>query len=308
MSFIWVAIMDSLNSYAVFVQAAETRSFVATGRHFGISASAVGKSIARMEQRLGVRLFHRSTRSITLTSDGAMLLERSRRILGEVEAMEQELSQRTQAPRGRLRVSLPVVSNLILPALSDFMAGYPEIELDLDFSDRLVDVIDEGFDAVVRTGEPTDSRLSARQLGSFRQYLVGAPDYFERHGVPQRPEDLAAHRCMHYRFAHSGKLEFWPLRTQDGGAPELPVSMCCNNIETRLCFALRGRGIAYLPEFAVREALRDGHLQSVLDDFLDERHRITLRVLWPSGGPLSPKLRAFVDFLSARTFPEPMRG
>ena len=99
--------MESLNSYAVFVQAAESRSFVATGRHFGISASAVGKSIARLEQRLGVRLFHRSTRSITLTSEGAMLLERSRRILGEVDAMEQALLQRTQAPRGRLKVSLP---------------------------------------------------------------------------------------------------------------------------------------------------------------------------------------------------------
>ena len=300
--------MESLNSYAVFVQAAESRSFVATGRHFGISASAVGKSIARLEQRLGVRLFHRSTRSITLTSEGAMLLERSRRILGEVDAMEQALLQRTQAPRGRLKVSLPVVSNLVLPVLSDFMAAYPEIELDLEFSDRLVDVIDEGFDAVVRTGEPADSRLAARRLGTFRQYLVGAPTYFERHGVPQRPADLAIHHCLHYRFAHTGKLEVWPLRTETGAVPELPTSMSCNNIETRLCFALSGRGIAYLPEFAVREALREGHLRCVLDDFLDARRQVTLRVLWPSGGPLSPKLRVFVDFLGARVFPEAIHG
>lgn len=295
--------MESLTSYAVFVQAAQTRSFVATGRHFGISASAVGKSIARLEQRLGVRLFHRSTRSITLTAEGTVLLERSRRILGEMEALEQELSQTTQAPRGRLKVSLPVVSNLMLPALSDFMAAYPEVELDLHFSDRLVDVIEEGFDAVVRTGEPTDSRLSARRLGSFSQYLVGAPAYFAHHGVPQRPEDLTNHRCMHYRFEHTGKLEVWPLRVAAGTTLELPTSMSCNNIETRLCFALRGRGLAYLPEFAVRDALSDGRLRHVLDAYLDERRQVTLRVLWPSGGPLSPRLRAFVDFLGTHVFP-----
>jgi DNA-binding transcriptional LysR family regulator len=171
-----------------------------------------------------------------------------------------------------------------------------------------VDVIDEGFDAVVRTGEPADSRLAARRLGTFRQYLVGAPTYFERHGVPQRPADLAIHHCLHYRFAHTGKLEVWPLRTETGAVPELPTSMSCNNIETRLCFALRGRGIAYLPEFAVREALREGHLRCVLDDFLDARRQVTLRVLWPSGGPLSPKLRVFVDFLGARVFPEAIHG
>lgn len=183
--------MDSLSGFTVFVQVAETRSFVVAGRQMGVSASAVGKSVARLEEKLGTRLFHRSTRSITLTAEGALLLERSRRILAEIEAAEQELSRAAQAPRGRLRVSLPLVSSLVLPVLGDFMRQYPEIELDLDFTDRMVDVIEEGSDAVVRTGEPSDSRLSARCLGAFRIPLVASPAYLAQRGEPRQPADLA---------------------------------------------------------------------------------------------------------------------
>ncbi len=242
--------LDSLNGFVVFVQVAETRSFVAAGRLLGISASAIGKSVARLEDRLGVRLFHRSTRSITLTAEGTLFLERSRRILAEIEAAQLELSQASAAPRGRLRVSLPLVSSLVLPVLGEFMRAYPEIELDLDFTDQLVDVIEDGFDAVVRTGAPADSRLSARRLGAFGYLLVASPGYLAQRGTPRVPEDLLQHSCLHYRYPHSGKLEPWVLR-RAAGAPELqlPTSMICNNIETRLCFALQGLGIAYLPDF-----------------------------------------------------------
>lgn len=144
--------MDRLYSFTVFAQVAETRSFVEAGRLLGVSASAVGKSVARLELKLGVRLFHRSTRSITLTAEGILFLERCQRILAEIEAAEQELLHAATAPSGRLRVSLPLISSLVLPVLGDFMYAYPDIELDLDFTDRLVDVIEEGFDAVVRTG------------------------------------------------------------------------------------------------------------------------------------------------------------
>ncbi|XAH25639.1 LysR family transcriptional regulator [Xylophilus sp. GW821-FHT01B05] len=298
--------MDSLSGFTVFVQVAETRSFVAAGRLLGVSASAVGKRVARLEERLGVRLFHRSTRSITLTAEGALFLARSRRVLAEIEAAELELSHTAGAPRGRLRVSLPLVSALLLPVLADFMAAYPEIELDLDFTDRLVDVVEEGFDAVVRTGEPADSRLSARRLGSFSQVLVASPAYLAARGAPAQPADLAGHACLHYRFPNSGKLEVWPLRPATGVAgaamPELPTSMICNNIETRLCFALRGLGIACLPDFAVREELAQGRLRTVLDDSLAP-HTLTFHALWPSGRYPSPKLRAFIDFLGARVFP-----
>ncbi|MCU1755278.1 LysR family transcriptional regulator [Pseudomonas helleri] len=291
--------MDSLNGFVVFVQVAETRSFVAAGRLLGVSASAVGKSVARLEEKLGVRLFHRSTRSVTLTAEGALFLERSRRILAEIEAAQQELSQASAAPRGRLRVSLPMVSSLVLPVLGEFMRAFPEIELDLDFTDRRVDVIEEGFDAVVRIGNPVDSRLSARRLGSFAMQVVASPDYLALRGTPQVPADLLQHTCMHYRWPNSGKLETWALR-QAPGEPELqlPTSMICNNVETRVCFALQGLGVTYLPEFAIREPLADGHLQLILEDYVE--HRGVFYVLWPASKHPSPKVRALVDFLCAR--------
>ena len=294
--------MDSLNGFVVFVQVAETRSFVAAGRLLGVSASAVGKSIARLEEKLGVRLFHRSTRSITLTAEGSLFLARSRRILAEIEAAELELSQTSAVPRGRLRVSLPLVSSLVLPVLGEFMRKYPEIELDLDFTDRMVDVIEEGFDAVVRTGDPVDSRLTARRLGAFRSLLVAAPDYLTQRGIPQIPADLMQHACLHYRFPNSGKLEPWALRLPPG-EPELPLptSMICNNIETRVCFALQGLGIAYLPDFSIREQLAEGQLQPILTDYV-ERSGV-FYVLWPASKHPSPKVRALVDFLCARVFP-----
>src|SRR5262245_31593296 len=204
--------MDSLGSLNAFVQAAEARSFTVAGRQLGVSPSAIGKAVARLEDRLGVRLFHRSTRTITLTSQGAHFLERCRRIFCEIEAAELEIAQTQGAPRGKLRVSLPLAGMLMMPTLSAFMRTYPEIELDLDFTDRLVDVIDEGFDAVVRAGDVSDSRLMTRMLGTFRLVLVGSPDYFALRGVPQKPDDLTFHACLHHRYATSGKLEPWPLR------------------------------------------------------------------------------------------------
>jgi len=296
--------MDRLGNFAVFVQVAETRSFVATGRILGISASAVGKSISRLEQSLGARLFHRSTRSVALTVEGEMFLERCRRILAEFDSAEQELAQASAAPRGRLRVSLPMVSPLMLPVLAQFMVAYPDIELDLDFSDRLVDVIDEGFDAVIRTGEPSDSRLSARRLGMFRLLLVASPAYLAQRGTPRVPTDLLEHACLHYRFPSSGKLETWVLRREDGEAElQLPVAMICNNIETRVCFALRGLGIAYLPDFAIREELAAGTLQPVLQEYV--LHTNVFHVLWPGSRHPSPKVRALVDYLCAHVFPQP---
>ncbi len=296
--------MDSLNGFTVFVQVAETRSFAAAGRLLGISASAVGKSVVRLEEKLGVRLFHRSTRSITLTAEGAMFLQRSRRILAEIEAAQLELSQASATPRGRLRVSLPLVSPLMLPVLGQFMADFPDIELDLDFSDRLVDVIEEGFDAVIRTGEPSDSRLSARKLGTFRLLLVASPDYLARHGTPQVPVDLRGHKCLHYRFPSSGKLEAWVLQGAPAGAEvALPTTMICNNIETRVSFALRGLGIAYLPDFSIREPLAEGRLVPILSGQVGDAN--VFHVLWPASKHPSPKVRVLVDYLGKHVFPVP---
>ncbi|WEX86730.1 LysR family transcriptional regulator [Sinorhizobium garamanticum] len=291
--------MDSLGSLNAFVQAADARSFTLAGQQLGVSSSAIGKAVARLEERLGVRLLHRSTRSITLTPEGALFLERCRRIFSEVEAAEQEIAQTQGAPRGKLRVSMPLIGMLMMPALSAFMRAYPEIELDLDFSDRLVDVIDEGFDAVVRAGEVSDSRLMIRSLGTFRLMLVGSPDYFARRGVPRTPEDLKSHACLQHRYATSGKLERWPLKRGESDI-DLPTTAVVNTIEPLIYMAEQGLGIACLPDVGIRRQLGDGTLVSVLDDHVE--HSGPFRILWPSSRYLSPKLRVFVDFMAENLF------
>lgn len=291
--------MDSLGSLNAFVQAAEARSFTVAGRQLGVSSSAIGKAVARLEERLGVRLFHRSTRTITLTPEGALFLERCRRIFCEIEAAELELAQTQGAPRGKLRVSLPLVGMLMMPTLSAFMRAYPEIELDLDFTDRLVDVIDEGFDGVVRAGEVSDSRLMTRMLGTFRLILVGSPDYFALKGVPQKPDELKSHACLHHRYATNGKLERWPLRRERKDF-DLPITAVANTIEPLIYMAEHGLGIACLPDFAIRRQLGQGTLVAVLGGHL--HHAGAFRMLWPSSRYLSPKLRVFVDFMAQNLF------
>jgi DNA-binding transcriptional LysR family regulator len=166
--------MDSLTSLTSFVRTAETLSFVQAARLLGISASAVGKNVARLEHKLGVRLFNRSTRNVSLTAEGAAFLTRCQSILEQIQEAESELTSSLSQPTGKLRISLPVIGyRLLLPALTAFTRLYPQVELDLDFSDRLVNLIDEGFDVAIRSGELADSRLIARKLGAF--VLCSAP-------------------------------------------------------------------------------------------------------------------------------------
>lgn len=296
--------MDSLGALNVFVQAAETRSFTVTGRQLGVSPSAVGKAVARLEDRLGVRLFHRSTRAITLTPEGQMFLERCRRVLSEMAAAEAELAQTRTRPAGQLRVSLPRVGMLMMPTLSAFMRAWPEIALDLDFSDRLVDVIEEGFDAVIRTGAPTDSRLMTRRLGTSRFRIVGAPAYFERHGMPRSVSELTRHRCLHHRYPSTGKLEPWHI----DGVPDsaLPRTAITSAIEPLLDMAEYGHGIACLPDFAVRTHCADGRLVALFDTAVTGTAEF--RIYWPSSRHMSPKLRVFVDFMAGTLFADEPKG
>ena len=290
--------MDRLGPLNAFIQAAETRSFTAAGRALGISASAVGKAIARLEERLGAPLFHRSTRNMTLTPEGARFLKRCQTIFAEIEAAEMEIAE-FAAPRGVLRVSLPLIGMLMTPALAAFAEAYPEITLELDFTDRLVDVIEERFDVVMRTGKVSDSNLKMRVLGTYGYVVVGSPAYLDRRGVPCEPEDLANHDCLFHRWTASGKLERWVL-SRDGAELDFqpPASTVANTMEPLIGLAERGLGLFYTPTFTVRRQLADGTLRSVLDGFL--RHSGTLQVLWPPSRHGSSKIRAFVDVM-ART-------
>lgn len=289
--------MDSLGALNVFVHAAEAGSFTGASRRLGVSPSAVGKSISRLETQLGVHLFHRSTRAIALTAEGGLLLDRCRRIFAEVEAATRELSLSHDRPRGRLKLSFPLVGMLLMPVISRFAAAYPDIELDLDFTDRLVDVVEEGFDAVVRTGEVADSRLMTRSLGAFRHVVVAAPDYLRDFGAPETPEVLKRHRCLHHRYPSTGKLERWPLyRDQVFVGDGLPVSIVASTLEPLIYLAEQGQGLACVPEFAVGRQIETGDLATVLSPFI--RSVIQFRVVWPSIRREAPKVRAFVDFIA----------
>jgi DNA-binding transcriptional LysR family regulator len=293
--------VDSLSSMNVFVRAAETRSFTKAAGQLGVSSSAIGKTIARLEERLNVRLFHRSTRGITLTQEGALYLESCRRIFAEIDLAEQELAQSQNAPSGVLRASLPMVGMLLMPAISRFSAAYPQVNLDLDFSDKMVNVIEDGFDVVVRTGEVLDSRLTARTLGTFSLRLVAAPAYLARAGTPTKPEDLLLHACIQHKFPTIGKLERWPLRwSADKGELNLPVTTVTSTVEPLISLAENGLGISCVPDFSVRQQIADGTLVYVLEDFVE--HTGWFRAVWPSSRYLSPKVRFFVDFFTAHLF------
>lgn len=291
--------MDHFGALGTFVLAAQTRSFTEAGRRSGLSASAVGKAVARLETDLGIRLFHRSTRAITLTAEGSLFLERCHRIFAEYEVARTELTLAAGKPQGKLRVGLPLLGANLMPHLIDFQHMYPDVELELEFSDRLVNVIEEGFDVVMRIGDVEDSRLAMRKLNGYSHRLLGSPDYFAKRGVPTQPGHLSAHACLRYRYPSSGKLDPWPLVDDPGEGPvNVPRSATANAIEPLLAMAQAGLGIACLPDFLVEEAVAAGGLIPVLEAYI--RDYRTFSILWPWSRQPLPKIKAFVDFMAKR--------
>lgn len=294
--------MDRLGSLTAFVRTADLGSFAAAGRVLGLSASAVGKAVTRLEQEMGVRLLARSTRALSLTDEGRVFHERCRRILDDLDDARAVLSRSREVPRGRLKVSLPIVTyHLLMPVLPDFVAAHPEIELELDFNDRLVDLIDEGVDVAIRSGDLPDSRLMTRALRPFQLLLCAAPAYLAAAGQPDCPRDLDGHRAVRFRFPNSGRLQPWPLRLPAGAAEPRPRTvMVCNNMEALKGAVIGGLGIGCMPDFLAAAPIAEGRLVPVLTGHLDLPGQFHL--LWPSSRHLSPKLRVFVDFVGTRLF------
>ena len=290
---------ENLSRIATFVQTAESLSFVGAARQLGISASAVGKSIARLEKSLGARLFQRSTRTIRLTDEGKLFYEQCRKVLDDLRDAEAMVSEASQTPRGRLRVSLPTIGyRFLVPHVAAFHQLYPDVELDLDFSDRLVDVIEEGFDAVIRSGELPDSRLVSRLLGPFRFVLCAAPSYVQRRGMPASIAALREHDCLQFRFPISGKVRDWPF----AHAGTSRHALTCSNMEAIRAVTIEGLGLGYMPDFLARSALTEGSLLRIPLELPADEGRFW--VVWPSSRQLSPKIRVFVDFVCARLFKE----
>ncbi|MGY2051607.1 LysR family transcriptional regulator [Methylobacterium sp. JK268] len=294
--------MDRLPGLTAFVRTADLGSFAAAGRVLGLSPSAVGKAVARLEDRLGVRLLQRSTRRLRLTEEGRLFHERCRLVLDELDDAQNALMRTREAPRGRVRLSCPIVAyHLLWPHLDAFLALYPEIDLDIDFNDRIVDLIEEGVDVAIRSGPLPDSRVMVRALRPFRLLLCAAPAYLARRGTPRTPGDLAGHAALGFRHPNTGKLQDWPL-VRPPGAPEIRIRhvLTCNNMEALHGAVRRGIGIGCMPDFLVADGLDSGALIPLLVDHLEAPGQFNL--LWPSRRHLSPKVRVLVDFLAERLF------
>ncbi len=294
--------MDRLTGLMPFVCSAELGGFAPAGRKLNLSPSAVGKAVARLEKDLHVRLFQRSTRRMQLTEEGRLFYDRCKRILDDLDDAHAMLSQTLEVPRGRLRVSVPLISyHFLLPVLREFIVDYPEIELDIDFNDRIVDLISERIDVAIRSGDLPDSRLMARSIGKFQLLLCAAPEYLLRQGVPTCPRDLDQHVGIRFRYPNAGGLQDWPISLASG-EPDWRVrtALTCNSMEAVLGASIRGFGIACMPDFLVHDAIANGSLRVVLGDYV--RGEGQFQALWPSNRNLSPKVRVFVDFITERLF------
>lgn len=290
--------MEKINDIPIFVQVVDSGSYVAAARVLGQTPSSIGKTIARLERQLGVRLFYRNTRSISLTAEGTRFLARCRTIMNEVAAAEADFARARDTPHGKLRVSVPLVSGAWTAVFAEFMHAYPDIDLEISFTNRNVDLVEEGFDTVLRIGVLEDSRLRVRKIASFRLLLVASPAYLATRPPLTSLDDLTQHLCLRSRNASTRKLYPWPLGPDALKRSEQLVNrLVCDHNAMLLSAALHGHGIACVPEFWAKDQVAGGKLVAVLGAATDNRR--TVSALWPMGPP-SPKTSTFVDFMAAR--------
>jgi LysR family transcriptional regulator for bpeEF and oprC len=290
--------MENLTGILAFVRTAEARSFTAAARALGISPSGVSKAIARLEAGFKVRLLHRTSRSVTMTPEGAVFYERCRQVLTDLEDAEQVLSAAHETPRGSLRVTLPLsLGRLHLARLiPEFLQRHPEITVHASATDRMVDLIEEGFDVAVRLGQPPDTRLVARQLTGGFLMTCAAPSYLKRHGTPATPEDLANHNCAQFVVPSSGVARDWSFRR---GAQlfRVPVqgNLSFDHAECLVEAACSGSAVIQISSYVTGDAIRSGALRPILTSFAADAP--AMWVLYPHNRHLTPRVRAFVDFL-----------
>jgi DNA-binding transcriptional LysR family regulator len=298
--------MDKPGEMAAFVRVVEEGGFSAAARTLGLTPSAVSKLIGRLEDRLGARLLHRTTRRISLTHEGVAYYQRSVRILREIEEAEDAITQLHVAPRGTLRVNAAVAfaTYQIVPLMPEFLELYPEVHLELTVTDRVVDLIEEGVDVAIRIGARTDSSLISRQLAEDHRLICAAPAYLDRHGMPQTPDDLTGHNCLAW-MANQGGLNDWPFVGPDGPyTVTVSGNAEVNSGETLHEMALAGLGLARMAEFRVGADIAAGRLVPLLLD----HHRadpLPIHVVYPHRRHLLPKVRTFVDFLALKFTPAP---
>ena len=295
--------LPDLEAWAIFARIAATGSFVGAATELGLSTATVSKAIKRLELRMGERLLHRTSRRLALTETGRLLAVRAARILEEGEAVEAEAQAKSAAPRGLVRLAAPMSFGLrhVAPVLPEFMAAYPEVSIDLQLDDRVVDMVAGGIDVALRIAALRDSSLVARRLCAVRGHVLGAPSYLARHRAPQRPRDLKQHDCLTYSYLATG--DTWRFFDEAGEEEAVTVGgrLSATNGDA-LLFALEaGLGLGMLPDFLAWDALAAGRLVAVMRAWRPAPTAVHL--VTPAGGPRPPRIAVLLDFLARRFAP-----
>jgi DNA-binding transcriptional LysR family regulator len=296
--------MEDLERMAIFARVVEAKSFSAAARRLGLSKSLVSKHVTQLEKSLGARLLNRTTRNMSLTEAGAVFYEHCARIIEELEEAKLAVSRLHTEPRGVLRISSSVAFGRlhVAPAVAEFLAAYPELSVDMVTTDRFVDLAEEGYDVVIRVTAEPGPTVVARKLAAFNRKMCATPEYFARHGMPKTPGDLERHNCLTYTYFNPDPS--WRLRGPDGDiSVRAPGNLRLNDDDALAEAVLRGLGIALLPTFIIGKDLQSGRLQSVLSEYIPlERY---IYAIYLPTRHLSPKVRAFIDYLLKRFGPEP---
>jgi DNA-binding transcriptional LysR family regulator len=297
--------MDAAWDMRAFVRVVEHQSFSAAATFLGLTPSAVSKLVSRLEERLGVRLVHRTTRRLALTSEGEVYFARARHILSDIDEAEAEVARSRGSPRGRLHVntSIAFAVHQLAPALPEFLMRYPNIQLDLSITDRVVDLVEEHADVTIRNGRIVDMALAARKIAEFERVICAAPSYLSRHGMPRSPADLANHVCIVMKTTSSR----WPFRKSDGiDHVEITPRVTTDNGEAALRLALDSAGIVRLSDMMLGEPVSRGLLVPLLTD-IHYTEPLPVSALYLAGRHRLPKVRVFLDFLVERFASAPWR-
>jgi DNA-binding transcriptional LysR family regulator len=301
-----VETVDPFAGLQSFVRVVEAGGFSSAATRLGVAKSTVSKHVRELEDRLGVRLLERTTRTVQLTDAGARFFERAAALVADAEEAERSLGDLATEVRGRLRLSAPKSwgQRYLASLLAELLDAHAGLEIDLELSDRYVDLVDEGFDAAIRIGRPVDSSLVTRRLRSSRSLVVGAPAYFERHGRPEVPADLAHHHCLSYRYQQDGTR--WRFEA-DGREQWVPVGgrFRANDGDVLRDLACQGAGLALLPDFIVDTDVAAGRLTVVLDGYC--RSEAQLALVFPARRHVPARVRRLID-LVVTYFRSPAEG
>ena len=292
--------MDTLASMAMFVRVVDTGSFAAAAEASGVSPTMAGKHIRAIEQRLGARLLHRTTRRQQLTEVGRLYYERCKLVLADVELAERSAHELQATPRGRLRITAPMSfgSRRLTPALTDYLQRYPDVSVELSLDNRVFDLVSEGYELGIRIGAVDDPQLVARPLLPYRMLLAASPQYLARHGNPSRPEELSKHTCL--GLTNWRRRDQWRLLGPDGAECDVPVQgrLSVDHGDALRVAALHGAGIVLQPEVLLADDLAEGRLMAVLPEWAPPS--TPMHLLYAQDRRPTAKLRSMIEFLLER--------